>query len=94
MLPALLNDLTFSKFEADSEDDDMENEIDNNLDQLHGAAKRKSLLSLFLSLLFSPPLSLFHSCSPTLWCSYFHPIHTLSPLILLIHISICPDKPH
>jgi hypothetical protein len=28
------------QFEADSEDDEMENEIDSNLDQLHGAAKR------------------------------------------------------
>jgi murein L,D-transpeptidase YcbB/YkuD len=34
------------QFEADSEDDEMENEIDNNLDQLHGAAKR--MYSLFL----------------------------------------------
>lgn len=36
------------QFEADSEDDEMENEIDNNLDQLHGAAKREfsSLVSL------------------------------------------------
>jgi hypothetical protein len=28
------------QFEADSEDDEMENEIDSNLDALHGAAKR------------------------------------------------------
>ncbi|EON64290.1 hypothetical protein W97_03521 [Coniosporium apollinis CBS 100218] len=28
------------QFEADSDDDEMENEIDSNLDQLHGAAKR------------------------------------------------------
>ncbi|KAL5404369.1 hypothetical protein PMIN03_009226 [Paraphaeosphaeria minitans] len=32
------------QFEADSEDDEMENEIDNNLDQLHGAAKRLNAL--------------------------------------------------
>jgi hypothetical protein len=28
------------QFEADSEDDEMENEIDSNLDALHGAARR------------------------------------------------------
>lgn len=33
------------QFEADSEDDEMENEIDNNLDQLHGAASRLGALS-------------------------------------------------
>lgn len=32
------------QFEADSEDDDMENEIDSNLDALHGAAKRLNQL--------------------------------------------------
>jgi hypothetical protein len=32
------------QFEADSEDDDMENEIDSNLDELHGAAKRLNQL--------------------------------------------------
>jgi hypothetical protein len=32
------------QFEADSEDDDMENEIDSNLDALHGAAKRLNTL--------------------------------------------------
>ncbi|KAJ4345205.1 Protein transport protein S9 plasma membrane t-SNARE [Didymosphaeria variabile] len=32
------------QFEADSEDDEMENEIDGNLDQLHGAAKRLNAL--------------------------------------------------
>lgn len=32
------------QFEADSEDDEMENEIDHNLDQLHGAAKRLNML--------------------------------------------------
>ncbi|KAJ4332371.1 Protein transport protein S9 plasma membrane t-SNARE [Didymella glomerata] len=32
------------QFEADSEDDEMENEIDSNLDQLHGAAKRLNQL--------------------------------------------------
>ncbi|KAJ4288184.1 Protein transport protein S9 plasma membrane t-SNARE [Kalmusia sp. IMI 367209] len=32
------------QFEADSEDDEMENEIDSNLDQLHGAAKRLNAL--------------------------------------------------
>lgn len=32
------------QFEADSEDDEMENEIDSNLDQLHGAAKRLNVL--------------------------------------------------
>jgi protein transport protein SEC9 len=33
------------QFEADSEDDDMENEIDDNLDQLHGAAGRLGVLA-------------------------------------------------
>lgn len=33
------------QFEADSEDDEMENEIDNNLDALHGAAGRLNLLA-------------------------------------------------
>ncbi|KAF2654206.1 hypothetical protein K491DRAFT_486024 [Lophiostoma macrostomum CBS 122681] len=32
------------QFEADSEDDEMENEIDGNLDALHGAAKRLNAL--------------------------------------------------
>ncbi|KAF3001824.1 Meiosis-specific subunit of the t-SNARE complex [Curvularia kusanoi] len=32
------------QFEADSEDDEMENEIDSNLDALHGAAKRLNQL--------------------------------------------------
>lgn len=32
------------QFEADSEDDEMENEIDGNLDALHGAAKRLNQL--------------------------------------------------
>jgi hypothetical protein len=32
------------QFEADSEDDEMENEIDANLDALHGAAKRLGTL--------------------------------------------------
>ena len=32
------------QFEADSEDDEMENEIDSNLDALHGAAKRLGTL--------------------------------------------------
>jgi hypothetical protein len=32
------------QFEADSEDDEMENEIDANLDALHGAAKRLNYL--------------------------------------------------
>ncbi|KAF3029618.1 Meiosis-specific subunit of the t-SNARE complex [Didymella heteroderae] len=32
------------QFEADSEDDEMENEIDSNLDALHGAAKRVNQL--------------------------------------------------
>lgn len=32
------------QFEADSEDDEMENEIDSNLDALHGAAKRLNAL--------------------------------------------------
>ncbi|KAF2187132.1 hypothetical protein K469DRAFT_570558 [Zopfia rhizophila CBS 207.26] len=32
------------QFEADSEDDEMENEIDSNLDALHGAAKRLNTL--------------------------------------------------
>ncbi len=39
-----LADRAKDQFEADSEDDDMENEIDNNLDQLHGAAKRLNAL--------------------------------------------------
>ncbi|RMZ90481.1 hypothetical protein DV736_g2298, partial [Chaetothyriales sp. CBS 134916] len=33
------------QFEADSEDDAMEDEIDRNLDELHGAAKRLNLLA-------------------------------------------------
>jgi len=33
------------QFEADSEDEGMENEIDSNLDQLHGAAKRLNTLA-------------------------------------------------
>jgi hypothetical protein len=33
------------QFEADSEDDEMENEIDSNLDALHGAATRLNQLS-------------------------------------------------
>jgi hypothetical protein len=33
------------QFEADSDDDEMENEIDSNLDELHGAAKRLNQLS-------------------------------------------------
>jgi hypothetical protein len=33
------------QFEADSEDEGMENEIENNLDQLHGAAKRLGTLA-------------------------------------------------
>jgi len=36
------------QFEADSEDDEMENEIDNNLDQLHGAAQREFHFLTFL----------------------------------------------
>jgi uncharacterized protein YdcH (DUF465 family) len=32
------------QFEADSDDDQMENEIDSNLDALHGAAKRLNYL--------------------------------------------------
>jgi len=32
------------QFEADSEDDDMENEIESNLDALHGAARRLNTL--------------------------------------------------
>ena len=34
------------QFEADSEDEEMENEIDNNLDLLHGAAGRLKQLGL------------------------------------------------
>jgi len=34
------------QFEADSEDEEMENEIDNNLDLLHGAASRLKQLGL------------------------------------------------
>ena len=37
---ATLADRAKFQFEADSEDDEMENEIDANLDALHGAAKR------------------------------------------------------
>jgi len=33
------------QFEADSEDDDIENEIDSNLDALHGAATRLNALA-------------------------------------------------
>lgn len=33
------------QFEADSEDDEMENEIEDNLDQLHGAAKRLNIVA-------------------------------------------------
>ena len=33
------------QFEADSEDDEMENEIDSNLDALHGAAGRLNALA-------------------------------------------------
>lgn len=35
--PNVSSALTRTQFEADSEDDEMENEIDSNLDQLHGA---------------------------------------------------------
>ena len=39
------------QFEADSDDEAMEDEIDQNLDQLHGAAKRlHTLVSYFLIL--------------------------------------------
>jgi hypothetical protein len=37
---ATLADRAKFQFEADSEDDEMENEIDSNLDALHGAARR------------------------------------------------------
>ncbi|KAH8732665.1 hypothetical protein GQ44DRAFT_720937 [Phaeosphaeriaceae sp. PMI808] len=40
MKKSTLADRAKYQFEADSEDDEMENEIDNNLDALHGAAKR------------------------------------------------------
>jgi hypothetical protein len=50
------------QFEADSEDDEMENEIDSNLDALHGAAKRECFFYIsvvFLSRYFHLLLVMF-----------------------------------
>ena len=44
MKKSTLADRAKYQFEADSEDDEMENEIDSNLDALHGAAKRLNQL--------------------------------------------------